>query len=751
MRALLPVDPSKISWPSAIAHVLTPRNRDQPPAGIRWNLTSMEKRHGDRAAVGTWALFVFATLLAYLPALRGGLLWDDDHHLTSFGQQSLQGLWRIWFDLGATQQYYPLLHSAFWIEHRLWGDSVLGYHLANVLLHATAAFLLTAILRRLALPGARLAGFIFALHPVCVEAVAWISEQKSTLSGVLYLCSALAYLHFDQTRSKRKYLLATGLFVLALLAKTVTATLPAALLVVLWWKRGRIEWRREAQPLLPWLALGACAGIFTAWVERTSIGAQGPDFALTLAERFLLAAHALSFYAGKLLWPAGLMFTYPRWTLDPRQWWQYLFLAAVAAVVITLSLVARRRRGPLAGFLFFAGTLFPVLGFLNVYPFLFSFVADHFQYLAGLGIIVPVACGLAMASRRVWPGPSPLPRVCAAAFLGILGVLTWRQSVMYRDAETLYHTTLVRNPASWMARQNLCAMLLARPGGLAEAIAQCEAALRIRPNYAEAHNNLGSAWAQMPDRLADAIAEFRAALAAKPEFPEAHFNLANALARIPGRQIEAIAQYEAALRLRPAYLEAHMNLGTVLSRTPGRLADAMAEYRAALRLDPNLAEAHNNLGSALAQLPERLQDAMAEYRAALEIDPQYAKAHNNLGSLLAQIPGRLPDAIGEYQAAVRANPAYADAQYNLGVALAKAGRTPEAIAQFETVLRMEPNSVKAHYNLGVLLARIGGRQQEALSHFEAVLRISPDPDLQRMVDRLQMNRRTTGPNGHVER
>jgi tetratricopeptide (TPR) repeat protein len=707
---------------------------------------------GAGVTIGTWTLLFFAILIAYFPALHGGWLWDDDRHVTSPDLQSLHGLWRIWFDLGATQQYYPLLHSAFWIEHCIWGDSVLGYHVVNVVLHATAAFLLIAILQRLGLPGAWLAGFVFALHPVCVEAVAWISEQKSTLSGVLYLCSALAYLHFDQTRSKRKYLLATGLFVLALLSKTVSATLPAALLVVIWWKRGRLAWRRDARPLLPWLTVGACAGIFTAWMERTSIGAQGPDFALTPASRFLLAGRAICFYAGKVLCPAGLMFTYPRWTLDARQWWQFLFPAGVAAVGIALALAARRRRGPLAGFLFFAGTLFPVLGFLNVYPFLFSFVADHFQYLACLGIVVPVAYGLTMAARRVWPGVSPLLRICAAAtFLVVPGVLTWRQSVMYGNAETLYRTTLTHNPAAWMAHQNLCAILLQRPGGLTEAIAECEAALRVRPNYAEAHNNLGAALAQIPDRLADAIAEFRAALAAKPEFAEAHFNLANALARIPGRQLEAIAQYGDVLRIRPAYLEAHMNLGTVLSRTPGRMADAIAAYRAALRLDPNRAEAHNNLGSALAQLPGRLPDAIAEFRAALAIDPQYAKAHNNLGSMLAQMPGRLPDAIDEYRAAVRANPAYSDAHYNLGVALAKAGRAPDAIAEFETVLRIEPDSVKAHYNLGVLLIRIGGRQQEALSHFEAVLRIAPDPDLRRMVDRLRVDQAKTAPNAHKER
>jgi protein O-mannosyl-transferase len=167
----------------------------------------------------TWGLLLCATLAAYLPALRGGLVWDDSSHVTRADLQSLHGLWRIWFDLGATQQYYPLLHSAFWLEHRVWGDAVMGYHLANVALHALSACLVVMIVRRLSLPGAWLAGFVFALHPVCVEAVAWISEQKSTLSGVFYLAAALTYLHFDQTRRRSPYFVALGLFVLALMRR----------------------------------------------------------------------------------------------------------------------------------------------------------------------------------------------------------------------------------------------------------------------------------------------------------------------------------------------------------------------------------------------------------------------------------------------------------------------------------------------------------------------------------------------------
>ena len=349
--------------------------------------------------IGAAALLFGSVLLAYLPALHGGLIIDDSGHITSARMQSLHGLWRIWFELGATTQYYPVLHSAFWIEHRLWGDAVLGYHLTNALLHAAAALLVVALVRRLSLPGAWLAGFLFALHPVCVETVAWISEQKNTLSAVFYLGAALLYLDFDRTRRKSRYGLALGLFALALMSKSVTATLPVALLVILWWRRGRLEWKRDWLPLIPWLALGASGGLFTAWVERRYIGAEGADFALTAVERCLVAGRALWFYAWKMVLPANLTFIYPRWRVDAAAWWQYLFPLAALAAAAGLWLAARRRRGPLAAFLFFAVTLLPALGFLNVYPFLYSFVADHYQYLASLGIIVPAG---GRARRAPW-------------------------------------------------------------------------------------------------------------------------------------------------------------------------------------------------------------------------------------------------------------------------------------------------------------------------------------------------------------
>ena len=461
-----------------------------------------------------------------------------------------------------------------------------GYHLVNIVLHALSACLVVRIAKRLSPPGAWLAGFIFALHPVCVEAVAWISEQKSTLSCVFYLASALAYLDFDRSRRRSHYYLALALFILALLSKTVTATLPAALLVVLWWQRGRLSGKRDVQPLLPWLAVGAAAGLFTAWVEKAYTLAEKSDFALTLVQRVLLAGRAICFYAGKLLWPVDLTFTYPHWKIDPAVWWQHLFPAAVVALAIGLSAVARRQRGPLAAFLIFAGTLFPVLGFLDVYPFRFSYVADHFEYLASLGIIVPASFLLTAAAARI--SSRKLIRLAVPGLLLLLlGTLTWRQSAVYQDAETLYRATLARNPATFMGQNNLC-RILTETGRLDEAIAHCEAALRIKPGYVEAHIGLGNAWAQMPNRLPDAEQAYEAALRTWPDSKEAHLGLGNVLAQLPGRVPDAIAEFQTALRIDPGYFEAHFNLAYALSEIPGRKSDAIAECEAAIRLRPDL-------------------------------------------------------------------------------------------------------------------------------------------------------------------
>jgi len=638
-----------------------------------------------RSRLWLGALLVGATLAAYFPALKAGFIWNDSDYVTAPALRSMAGLGRIWFDVGATEQYYPLLHSAFWVEHRLWGDAALGYHLVNILLHAASACLLWLVLSRLwagrrapatpAGPGggtgvarARrpaffnapvLAAFLFALHPIYVESVAWISEQKNTLSTVFYLLAMLTYLKFTERifdpsphppslaarelgrgsfrpltrwrklKAKEWYFLSLTLFILALLSKTVTATLPGALLVIAWWQRGRLSWKRDVLPLIPWFALGAASGLFSAWVERTYVGAQGSGFGLSALERCLLAGRTVWFYLGKLVWPANLIFIYPRWQVSGADLGEYLYPAAVVALVAVLWLIRQRTRGPLAAALFFLGSLFPVSGFFNLYAFIYSYVADHWQYLPSIGIIVLAAAGLENVDapfcrvRTRQNGASTLGRVSPVlnlALFAVLGILTFRQSGMYNDIETFYRRTLAKNPACWMAHTNL-AIILASSGRPAEAIDHYEQALQLNPDRPEViHNDLG------------------------------HVLLGS------GRVPEAVDQFEEALRFNDGYFQAHFNLGTVFFRMR-RFDDAIIQFDGALRTNGNDPVVHNDLGVVLAATG-RSSEAIAQFEAAIQLDPNFADPHFNRGlALLRQ--GQLPDAKAEFEQALRIKPDYA--------------------------------------------------------------------------------------------
>jgi tetratricopeptide (TPR) repeat protein len=660
-------------------------------------------------------LLLAATTAVYQPAWKGGFLWDDRAHITKPELQSTDGLRRIWFELGATQQYYPLTHSVFWLEHKLWGDATLGYHLVSIFLHAVCAVLLMKVLQRLEVPGAALAAAIFALHPLQVESVAWMTELKNTLSGVFYFAAAWAYLRYDQAKEESTsgereikeaceakeprapaaaapgsaappvafsrtqsnpmilaYSLALGLFILGLLSKSVVATLPAALLVALWWKRGTLTLRRVVLPLSPFFVLGIAAGILTAIVERRYIGAQGQDFDFTVVERLLIAGRVALFYPGKLLWPAELIFIYPRWDISQSVWWQYIFPVASLACLGAAWGVRKLSRGPLAAMLIFLGTLAPVLGFVNVYPFRFSFVADHFQYLASASLISLLVAGAvevfakrdrrrAAKARRKARETTTAPAAAVDSWavsvaketgvtvaggigvglslvlLGVLSCLSWSQSRMYADGETLYQTTITRNPACWMA-----------------------------------YSNLG-------------YAQFQA-----------------------GRFPQAMIYYDQALRLKPDLAEAHNNLGAVLEES-GRRKDAQEHYRAALRIDPTYAEAYFNLGVTL-EREGKMDDALEQYGQALRLNPGYVAARNNRGIALAK-RGRFTEAIDDLQAILRFN-ADAKAHNNLGLALARAGRTAEAVE---------------HLTKGVRLARAEGRMDLAR-------------DIQTQLDRVRSSR-----------
>lgn len=515
-----------------------------------------------------------ATFVVYAPALNGTFLWDDDAHITAPALRSLEGLCRIWFELGATQQYYPLLHSFFWLQAQLWGDAPLGYHLVNLGLHLAVCGLFFVSLRRLDVPGALIATALFALHPVHVESVAWITEQKNTLSTALYLGALLLYLRFDATRRTGWYVAASTVFLCALATKTVTATLPAALLVIFWWQRGQLTARRDVTPLVPWLVVGAGAGLFTAWVEHTLIGAQGAAFDLSFLERSFLAGKVVLFYLSKLLWPADLTFIYPRWDIDaanPLHWFPAILLVAL------LLVVRRRSRPTLATLLLFAGSLFPVLGFFNVYPFQYSYVADHFQYLPSLAIIALVGAGLVRVSARAGRYGVALPLALSL----ILAALTWRQSHDYRDAETLYRATLARNPSAWMAHNNLGKEMFATPERLPEAIRHFEEALALKPDYAEALNNLGLALTQTK-RPREALPYLERSIALKPGVYQTHNNLGIALAS-SGRAEEALAAFTEAARLAPLVPNIRENHGKALLLL-GRDREAAGHFAAAAAL-----------------------------------------------------------------------------------------------------------------------------------------------------------------------
>jgi protein O-mannosyl-transferase len=538
-------------------------------------------------------LLVALTILAYQPAWHAEFVWDDDAHITAPELRSLHGLARIWTQLGATQQYYPLSESIFWVEHKLWGEATTGYHWLNILLHAVSALLLVKVLRQLKIPGAWLAAAFFALHPVEVESVAWITELKNTLSGVFYLSAIVAYLGFDQNRNKGNYAMALGLFLLGLLSKTVIAPLPAALLVIFWWQRGKLSWRRDVWPLLPFFIAGIGAGLLTAWVERKFLHAEGAEYNLPIIERFLIAGRDVWFYLGKLFWPVDLVFIYPRWNVSQGVWWQYLF--PVAVLVLLGVLVWRRWRGTLAGLLFFVGTLFPALGFFNGYSFRYSFVSDHFQYLASLGPLTLAAAGIT-AGLGFFRKKAPFlePMLCIGLLL-VLGTLTWKQCGLYANAETFWRTTLRLNPDAWMAHNNLSAVLCGK-GQIDEAIGQSQEAIRLKPDVAEAHSNLGTALG-MKGQTDEAISQYQEAIHLQPDFAEARYNLGVALGG-KGQINEAISQFQEVIRLKPDFAEAHNNLGTALGMK-GQLDEAISQYQEAIRLKPDFTEARNNLARVL--------------------------------------------------------------------------------------------------------------------------------------------------------
>ncbi len=511
-----------------------------------------------------WALVLSALVfIAYAQVFRAGFIWDDESHLTRnpcvIGPLGLKEIWT-----SAQAVYYPLVLTTFWALHKSVGLNPLPYHALNVLLHAASAILLWRVLKLLQVRGAWLGAALWALHPVMVQSVAWVTELKNTESCLFYLLSIFFFLKWEKqgetafkppqrgTGAFTKVMTARGdsrllmlfalsllFFILAALSKPSVVMLPFVLALCIWWMRARIRWR-DPLTVAPFAVISGLASAWTIWEQKFHARAIGPDWSQTLSERLIIAGRAIWFYLSKLIWPHPLIFIYPRWDLDPSKLVDYFPLVSVITGLIALWFVrAKWGRALFFAAAYYVISLFPVLGFFSVYFFRYSFVSDHFQYLASMGPLALAGAGMATFAARVWETPvelqgtavsQPLRVLRKAPFLGVcaallvlLGFLTWRQTAEYRDLNTLYTAILKKNPGCWMAHYNL-GIALSGQGETDQAIDHYRQAITLRSDYAEAHYNLGRLLVEQ-GRLDEAIAHYEKAVEIKPADPEAQNNL----------------------------------------------------------------------------------------------------------------------------------------------------------------------------------------------------------------------------------
>jgi protein O-mannosyl-transferase len=635
-----------------------------------------------------------AVFLAYLPSINGGFIFDDDKLLTNNVHiRSSDGLYKFWCTTEELD-YWPVTYTTLWIEWRLWGMSPTGYHVTNLVLHIIESLLIWLILRKLSIPGAFLAAMLFAVHPVNVESVAWISQRKNMMAMLFFLLSIWWYLESEGitpgTSSGAKHLLSTihyplttslsfscwyclslAAFALAMLSKGSVAVLPVLLLGIVWWLRPLTRW-----DLLKIAAFFLVSGVLTVvnlWFQTH--GAETVMRTAGFTERLLGAGGVVWFYLYKSLLPVELAFVYPQWQIDAGifVWW----LPLSAAVVVT-AVFWRYRQSWSRPFLFawgfFCTALAPVLGFTDVGFMRYSLVADHYQHIALIAVAVLVAVGW-----NVWHQWSPSISRLSATFVavaavGILAFLTWRQSGIYSDGLTLYRATLEKNPDCWMAHNNLALALVdaVQPG---EAIKHFQQAIILKPDYVDALNNYGGVLLKL-SRPGEAIGYFQRVLQLKPEHAEALNNLGVSLEKT-GRPQEAIFYYEKALRLRSDYLMAQANLGNLYFNL-GKLQEAIDQYKKALAIKEDNPRIHNSLGNVY-QAASQYQQAMEHYSRALQLKPDFPEAHNNLGGIMAN-DGRFQEAIGHFKMALQYRPDYVTACNNLALAYASLGQSSEAIA-----------------------------------------------------------------------
>ncbi len=609
-------------------------------------------------------------LVSYLPAmLWGGFVWDDRILTDAEPIREVSGLWQIWFSPSAIAEeahYWPLVYTTFWLKHKLWEFDPTGYHVVNVLLHLANVLLIWHLLRRLAVPGAWMAAAVFAVHPLHVESVAWVIERKDVLSGLFYLAAVLAWLRFVEKPRRGWYVCSLALYSAGMLSKSIVVTLPVALLIWHWWKQGRVT-SIDLLRLVPFSVVGIVITVgdlsFYQSVEPLSL-----DY--SFIERTLIAARALWFYAGKLLWPSELAVIYPLWDIrvsDPLAW-GYLIAAVVLAVALW-HFRPQLGRGPLAGALFYAVTLSPVLGFVDYGYMQFSFVADRFQYLAGIGIMA-----VAIGAATYGVGQTCGKRVCVvvvAVALVVLGLLTWRQTSIYRDNETLNRHIISLNPQARSAHINLSKAL-----------------------YEQA-------------RYEEALEVARVAIAKRPDSSKAYATLGEALNKL-GRSKEAETHLRRAIALNPQEQNAHLNLGVALYRQ-GRYDPALEATRVALAQHPNYDTAHHNLGLILKELG-RFEEAEQHLRRAIALSSNHTKGALYALATLRIEQQRYNESLELLQHLIGIEPGHAKGLDAMGIALFYLGKSDEALQHFDQALLIDPTLETAQANREAVLKALEATQ-----------------------------------------
>lgn len=579
-----------------------------------WARARRRDHPANETALWPAVALVALVVLTYYRVYGVSFIWDDDSHLTSnpciVGPLGFKEIWST-----AAATYYPLVLTTFWLVHKIVALNPAPYHVLNVLWHAANAVLLWRLLLQLRVRGAWLGAALWTLHPIMVQSVAWITEMKNTQSCFFYLLAIWCFVRWDESRAERhaRWRLAGAVVfaAMAVTSKSSTVILPAVLGLCLWWRR-RVS-PRDLVSLAPFAFLTIAASTWTIWEQKFHSGARGVEWTHTLAERGIIAGRDLWFYAGKLAWPHPLIFNYPRWQVDAANVLSYTPVAAAIVLLIVVWFWRNTRLRPVViATAYLVIALLPVLGFFDIYFFRYSYVSDHFQYLASIG---PLA--LAGAALTSWTDRMPRGRIAiAAALCGALAFLSWQRTWCYRDAETLWRDTLAQNPDAWLGHDCLAGILYRR-GEVAEALPHYEKAIALAPFDPETHSNLAAALFRSGE-VPEAIMEWQESLRIKPGDTEVLGYLANALLH-DGRVGEAISTLQELLKIEPRNVDALNNLGIAVSQK-GRVAEAIDLWKQVVALKPHDEGALHNLTWVLAtSADDTVRDAAQAVRYGREL------------------------------------------------------------------------------------------------------------------------------------